>query len=221
MSWKYNLFGNSLLYKSILTSLLIGILNGIFTSVIAMLSARALIKYKFIGQNSIKLLFSIPLFIPSIALFIGIHSMMIKLNIINTYLGVIIAHMLVSIPYSINIFIAFFSGINEDMENAAISLGSSTYKLYTRIIFPLISPGIYLSFSISFLISFSEYFSTFLVGGGNIITLPLLFYPYVSNGDSQNGAVIGIIFIIINLLIFIFAEYLSRKKIKTENYLFE
>lgn len=218
--WKNSTFGNNLFVESMLTSIFIGILNALLSSAIGILTARSITKYDFKGKKIVQLLFSVPLFIPSIALFIGIHMMMIKFSLINSYTGVILAHMMVSIPYSINIFVSFFKGISPDLEDAARTLGCKRLFLYRKVIMPLLTPGIYLSISICFLISFSEYFSTFLIGGGRVITLSMLMFPYLSNGDYGNGAVLGVVFISINLVIFFIADYLARKNLKIGNYLF-
>lgn len=63
--------------------------------------------------------------------------MMIKIGLINTYVGVILGHMLISIPYSVNIFISFFKGINNNLEDVALTLGCGQGALYKKIIFPI------------------------------------------------------------------------------------
>ncbi len=219
--WKNTMLGNSQFYISVLNSIVVGTLNGILATLVGMMTARAFTKYKFFGDKFIKTIASIPLFIPSIALFMGVHLMMIKLHLINSFTGVVLAHMLVSVPYATNIFISFFMGINPDMENVARTMGCKQTSIYTKILLPLLAPAIYLSFSIGFLISFSEYFSTFLIGGGKVRTLSSMLYPYISNGDTGNAAVLGVIFILVNISVFFIADLLARKKNNTGNYLFE
>lgn len=218
--WQNTMLGNSQFYISVLNSIVVGTLNGILATLVGIMTARALTKYKFFGDKFIKIIASIPLFIPSIALFMGVHLIMIKLHLVNSFTGVVLAHMLVSVPYATNIFISFFMGINPDMENAARTMGCNQRRIYSKILLPLLAPGIYLSFSIGFLISFSEYFSTFLIGGGKVRTLSSMLYPYISNGDTGNAAVLGVIFILVNVSVFFIADLLSRKKNKIDNYLF-
>ncbi|MFT5872056.1 MAG: putative spermidine/putrescine transport system permease protein [Clostridium sp.] len=219
--WKNTILGNSQFYVSVLNSIVIGMLNAVLATLVGIMTARALVKYTFFGDKFIKIFFSFPLFIPSIALFMGVHLMMIKLHLINSFTGVILTHMLVSVPYATNIFISFFKGINPNMENIARTMGCTQTKIYSKILLPLLAPGIYLSFSIGFLISFSEYFSTFLIGGGKVLTLSSMLYPYISSGDTGNAAVLGVIFILVNISVFFIADILSRKRNKIENYLFE
>ncbi|MBB6215520.1 putative spermidine/putrescine transport system permease protein [Anaerosolibacter carboniphilus] len=219
--WKSVVFENPLLVSSLANSVVLAICNGICSTVVGIMTARALVRHAFIGKKAVKAFFTLPLFIPAMALFLGIHSVMIRLHLMNRCSGIILAHMLISIPYAINIFISFFQGINQDMEDVGKTLGCTPISLFIRIVLPLIMPGIYLSFSISFLISFTEYFSTFLIGGGKVITFVTMMYPYIHNGDLGHGAVLGLIFIGINVCIFYLAEHLSKRKLKIENYLFE
>jgi len=219
--WNDTVFFSPRFYKSILNSIIIGFSTGILATIIGIMTARAIVRYDFFGSKFVKVIFSLPLFIPAIALFMGVHLMMIKLHLINSYPGVVLGHVLISIPYATSIFISFFNGINKDMENVAKTLGCRQPRLYMKILIPLISPGIYLAFSISFLIYFSEYFSTFLIGGGRIITLSSMMYPYISNGDRSNAATLGVVFILVNISVFFLADLLSRKKNKVESYLFD
>ncbi|MCJ7690788.1 MAG: ABC transporter permease subunit, partial [Clostridiaceae bacterium] len=134
--WKNTVLGNSQFYLSVLNSIVIGTLNGMLATLVGIMTARAIVKYKFFGDKVVKIFFSIPLFIPSIALFMGVHLVMIKLHLINSLSGVVLAHMLVSVPYATNIFISFFLGINPDMENVARTMGCKQTRIYTKILLP-------------------------------------------------------------------------------------
>ncbi len=94
----------------------------------------------------------------------------------------------------------------------AALLGASALQKYSRIILPLISGGIALSMSMTFLLSVSEYFATFLIGGGNVLTLSGLLYPYVSNFDLQNAAILCGVFLLIHLTVFFVASAFVKKR---------
>lgn len=77
----------------------------------------------------------------------------------------------------------------------------------------MILPGVGLSLTIAFLISNTEYFSTFLIGGGNTITLSMIMYPYIANSDYGLGSVTGIIFVLLHLLVFLLFDRFINKRI--------
>jgi len=219
--WYQLLLTNSLLWEGLINSIVIGAFTAIAATIVGLMTGRALTRYAFKGKKMLLLLFSLPLFVPSIALFIGIHMMMIRLSLMNTYLGIIIVHMIICIPYATIISMSFFQGIPQDMEDVARTLGCTNINLFLKIMGPLMMPGIALSLSICFLLSFSEYFSVFLFGGGKIITLSMVMFPYVSNSDYGNGAAISLVFMLVNLGVFFIADFVIRKKTKERHYLYE
>jgi putative spermidine/putrescine transport system permease protein len=217
--WENTLVENSLFCEGIVQSMVLGSCSAFFATLIGIMAGRALERYDFTGKVLVGWLVSLPLFIPAIVLFMGVHSVMIQLTLVNTYLGVVISHVMISIPYTTHIFRDFFRNIPVDMEEVAKTLGSGNRLLYQKILLPLLMPGLILSFGISFLLSFSEYFSTFLIGGGRIITLSMVMYPYIANGDMGNGSVMGMVFLGINMGIFYVLDRVVTKKMKEESYL--
>ena len=210
---------NSLFVQSIINSFLVGSLTGIFATVIGFMTGRGVLKFK--HNKFFRLLFSLPLFIPATALFIGVYAILLRFNLINNIPAVVIAHAVICIPYSVHIFISFLMGINPDMEKQARILGGNTFDITKRILIPLLKPAMILSFSISFLISLSEYLSTFLMGGGKVIMISMIMYPYMQNADVQHGSVLAVVFLVINITIFSVAGIITRRKSKIQSYLYE
>ena len=219
--WENFFFKNPLMMKSLGSSLFLGAMNGILATIIGFMAGRALSRQKVASNSRFVLFYTLPLFIPATALFIGVHFMMIHLSLANTFLGVILAHMILSIPYSTNIAISFFQGIPKDMEQLARTLGASEANLVKKLIIPMISPGLLFSASICFLLSFSDYFAALLIGGGKVITVSTLLYPYINNADYGNSATLGIVFVAINVGVFFIVEYITRRITKGSSYLFE
>ena len=218
--WR-NILGSSRFYHALATTLLLGVCNGAGTTVTALLTARALSRYYFIGRKHMIYLLSLPLFIPSAALFIGVHVMMLRLGHSNSFIGVVLAHMLISVPYGTRIMLHYYDGIPPEMEDAARTLGCGAFQGFKKVLLPLLKPGIALCFSIGFLISASEYFSTFLIGGGRVQTLTFLLYPYIHNFDRGHAAVLGAVFLALNGLVFLLAEFIAKRGVRTALYLFE
>ncbi len=219
--WRHGVLENRILREALQTSCVLGILNGVFSSLIGLVTARGLAKSTWVNQQVVTVLYSIPLLIPAMALFIGVHQIMIRTGLINTWAGVVIAHSLVTIPYSITLFLSFFKGISPNLEIVARSLGAGNRLIFFRVLLPLIKPVVYMVFGISFLISFSEYFSTALIGGGRVITLSSIMYPLISNGDINNGSVISLVFLIVNGAVLLVADHIARKSIGSRKYLYE
>ncbi len=203
-------FENSLFYRGLVSSLFIGSMTALLSTVIGYFTARVFVRYLKLKYMTTLVIISIPIFIPAMPLFLGIHQMVLKSPFSNSIIGIVMAHVLVSLPYTSNIFMNHLRGIPADIEQVAKTLGATRRIVLTRVLIPMLKPAIGLSFAISFLISNTEYFSTFLIGGGNVITLSMIMYPYISNNDYGLSSSIGIIFILGHLTMFAIVHQLTK-----------
>ncbi len=205
-------FSNKLFIQSLFSSISLGVSCGFCATLLGFLIGRGIVKLNIAHKEMLVGFFTVPLFFPAVSMFIGVHAMMLRLHLANTFLSVLIAHLLITIPYAMNIGIAYFSGIPKELEIISHLLGAGKLRTFRTIIMPLISGGAGLAFSMTFLISMSEYFATFLIGGGNIVTLSGIMYPYISNFDMQNSAVVSTAFLAINITVFAISNIWMKKR---------
>ena len=167
---------------------------------LAIPAARFLFRKKSRFKGIYMVILFAPLIIPSLSSVLGIHYNMIIYGLTDNLLGVILVNIIPSFPYVLLSLYASFKGFPQRLEESALIDGVSKFQMYRYIILPILLPGILVGSTISILISLSEYILTFLIGGGGIITLPILMFPYLSSGDKIVGAVYAILFIIFNIV---------------------
>lgn len=213
--WKNVLFENPLFYKGLITSIGVGALTAVLTTIVGFMTGRAVVYYLGGFSKKIALLISLPLLIPGMALFLGMHQVLLLTPLRNTLFSVVVVHMIICLPYSSNIAIAYFSGIPKEYEAISKTLGASKGYTFKNIMFPLLKPGMLLSMMISFLISNTEYFSTFLIGGGKIVTFSMVMFPYVGGSDYGHSSVMGLIFIGIHVILFMIVDRMNQNQVKT------
>nr|WP_312984721.1 ABC transporter permease subunit [Clostridioides sp.] len=176
------------------------------TILISIPAAKAITLYEFKGKKFFELLILSPIIIPLICVAMGIHVFFIKLGIANTFIGVIIINILPCIPYAVRIIADVYVLIGDKFEIQAKMLGASRFNVIKFITLPLLLPGIIGAASMSFIISFSQYFYTMLIGGGNIITYPMVMFPYIQSGDRTIASLYSIVFIIVSIAVLILLE---------------
>ena len=94
--------------------------------------------------------------IPPIAFALPLYIMMNKFGLLNTKVPVIMAHILVNIPFIIWFMMGFFSGLPEEVEESAEIDGASDLQLFARIVVPLVMPGITAVAILSFMTSWTN-----------------------------------------------------------------
>lgn len=192
--------------KSLATSFKLSAVVTLASLVASILAGKALGIHDFRGKRLVKLLSIAPIIVPSISVAMGIHTVFIKLGLSNTFAGVVLVHMITTLPYGIRIFTDIFEITGERLEDQAKVLGASPFRAFVHITLPVISPGIVSAGSLMFIVSFSQYFLTFLIGGGNVVTYPMMMVPYIQSGDRAMASAYSLVFIAVTLVILFLIE---------------
>ena len=209
--WAYFFEPSSKSISTLLFSIWLSFVVTLVTLAITTPAAKALAFYQFKGKKLIEILVFVPVIVPTVTVAMGIHIQFIKMGLANTFIGVVLIHLIPCIPYTIRILQSVFEIVGEKMEIQAKVLGASPYQTFLHITFPMILPGIISAGSMAFIVSFSQYFLTFLIGGGRVITFSMLMFPFVQSGDRMMGSVYSIVFILTTILFLIIIEKLTNR----------
>jgi putative spermidine/putrescine transport system permease protein len=160
----------------------------------------------------VDLLVLAPLIVPPIAVAMGIQILFIRLGLTDTLLGVIIVHLVPTLPYMIVVMRGVFANFESDYEQQARSLGASPMRVLTQVTLPVVFPGIVTGALFVFLVSWSQYVLTLLIGGGRVQTLPVLLFAFASSGDNTVTAALSLVFVAPAVVILAFtARYLTGR----------
>lgn len=193
----------------LLQSILLSALVTVITIIISIPAARAIAFYDFKGKSLVKVLILMPVIVPMISVAMGIHLTFTRFGLANNYLGVILIHVVPGIPYGVKILLSILEINGNKVEAQARVLGASTLQTFRYITLPLIMPGMVIAASMIYIISFSQYFITFLIGGGRVVTYAMFLFPFVRSGDRNMASALSIIFILSIALV----VYISEKSV--------
>ncbi len=84
-------------------------------------------------------------------------------------------------------------------------------QAFFRVTFPLLVPVILSSFSMAYIVSFSQYFLTLLIGGGQVKTFTIVMVPYLQGGDRNIACAYSVIFLGITLAVFALFEKIAGR----------
>ncbi|MDW8803000.1 ABC transporter permease subunit [Clostridium sp. A1-XYC3] len=204
----------------LLYSIWLSLVVTVVTLLISLPAARVLGLYQFKGRGFFKLLVLLPLIISPVAVGIGIQVFFIKIRLANTFLGVVLVHLIPCLPYAIRILTNVFEILGESMEFQARTLGASRVQTFLYVTLPLISPGLISAASLVFIVSFSQYFLTFIVGGGNVVTLSMVMFPFIQSGDRMIASCYSVIFILSTLVLLGIMEKKVKNYYSIENHFY-
>lgn len=209
--WEYFFDPSSKSIQVLLFSLGLSFIVTLAALAITIPAAKAMALYQFRGKKFIEILTFAPIIVPTVAVAMGIHVQFIRMGLANTFMGVVLIQLIPCIPYTVRILKSVFEIVGEKMEQQARVLGAGKIQTFVYVTMPLILPGIISAGSMAFIVSFSQYFLTFLIGGGKIITFSMLMYPFVQSGDRMIGSVYSVVFILTAFLFLMIIEKLTSR----------
>lgn len=214
-AWQY-VFGTAgtQIIAGLSQSMLVALATAAISVVIGVPAGRALGLYDFKAKDTISVMLMLPVIVPPLCVAMGLHLWFIRLGLAETFSGVVLVHLTFCLPYSVFVMWGVFSNYNPDYENQARSLGANSRQIITRVMLPLTLPGIMVAGLFSFLLSWSQYLSTLIIGGGRVTTLPILLFALMGSGDRPVAAAVSIVFVAPAFLALLFsARYLGGKSI--------
>lgn len=180
----------------LVSSFLLAALTALLSLLVGIPAGRALGLYDFPGKRVVILLLTLPVIVPPLSVAMGLHLWFLRLELVETWAGVIMVHLTSCLPYAIFVLWGVFSDYNPEFEEQARSLGASRSAVIFSVMLPMILPGVSVAALFAFLLSWSQYLSTLIIGGGKILTLPILLFALMDSGDRPVAAAVSLVFIV-------------------------
>jgi putative spermidine/putrescine transport system permease protein len=148
---------------------------------------------------SVRVLMLIPLIVPTIVYALGLYRFWITLGLLDSYLGVIIAHAVTAIPYVVILTSTALAGFDRRLEQAARNLGASPGQALRRIILPNILPGLWSSAIFAFIHSWDELVIVLFIASRAIFTLPRRIWDGINEHLDPTMAAVATLLIVLTV----------------------
>ena len=204
-------FGSAKLPELLSSSITLAGAVAVLATVIATLTARATEFYDFPGKGLIRFSGMLPLLVPGTVFAMGIQLVMLKLGLSDKIAGVVLVHLVCALPYCLAIMGDVTRAVGIRLEEQAQVLGAAPLRAFFAVTLPALLPGILSSMSMGFILSYSQYFTTLMVGGGRVKTIALVLVPYIQSGDRALSSAYSVAFVGSAMIVFFIFEALIKK----------
>lgn len=161
----------------------------VLSIVIGALASAALSRFQFRGRRTIMVLILAVQMLPVTALLIPTFLVFNRLNLLGTYLGLILAYVASALPFSIWVMRGFFIAIPYEIEEAAMIDGAGTWRILRSILFPLVMPGVIATSIFAFITAWNEYLIAYtFMKDQSMYTLPVWLASFA---NPQTGTDFG------------------------------
>jgi multiple sugar transport system permease protein len=197
--------------KGIFDSFIIAGSNMVLSLAIGGLAGYGLSRYR--GGRNIAFFILSQRFAPPITFTLAFFMMFSLMNLLDTHIAVIVAHLTFNIPFAVWLMKSFFDGIPKDLEESAMVDGCSPVGAFLRVVLPVSLPGIIATAVMLFMFSWNEFLIQLFLTRSAVKPLPTLIPRFYGGHDILYGVVCAVaLFASIPpiVIVAVFHKYLVR-----------
>ncbi|BCG92545.1 ABC transporter permease [Mesorhizobium sp. 131-2-1] len=211
LKWYEDLPRTPALIDATWNSLIVGVSASLLSTVLGILAARSITRYRYPGRRTINGLIMAPLVLPEVIVAISMLLVMLQLGLSLSLFTVVLGHVLVCIPYSMTVLTSGFEGFDRSLEEASADLGESAFGTFRRVTLPMVMPAIISSLLVCFTISLDEFIIAFFLTGTEA-TLPIYIWGQLRFAAKLPGVLaLGTLLLFASFLLMTIAEILRRR----------
>jgi spermidine/putrescine transport system permease protein len=193
------------------TSIRIGILVTVISTIIGTLISFALIRHRYRGRGSTSLLIFLPLATPEVILGASLLALFLNIFIPLGFWTILLAQITFTISFVVVVVNARLAGMDSKLEQAAMDLYATPFQTFRYVTFPLALPGIMAAALLSFSLSFDDYIVT-VFNSGRVVTFPIYIWSAAQRGIPPQVNVIASLMFLGSLLLVLVASLISKNR---------
>ena len=163
------------------------------------------------GRQAIMAILISPMIVPLIISAAGMYFFYSRIGLQGTYLGVVLAHAALGIPFVIITVTATLVGFDNSLTRAAANMGADPVTTFFRVQMPLILPGVISGGLFAFITSFDEVVVVLFIGSAELQTLPWQMFTGLREQISPTILAVATILVGISILLLTTVELLRRR----------
>lgn len=176
-------------------------------------TAWAMAKRRIRARALLMALILLPRMVPPITIALGVSREFYSLRLVDTHVGIALAHSILIIPLVILIMSATFEGLDERLLEAARICGARGPQILRYVVGPLVMPGVLAVTLFGFVTSLNEFTLTLLTYGPRTVTLTVETYVAIGQGFTEIASALSAILLVPSLVLLV----LIQRHIKPEN----
>jgi putative spermidine/putrescine transport system permease protein len=206
LKWYAHLFSQTVFIEAARNSLMLAVLATAINLPIALAAAYAIVRGRFPGREAIQTFLMSPLIVPAVVTGIAILLAFSQMGWRHTFSRLLLAHIVITLPYLIRTVVASLSRVDASCEEAARTLGATPMKTFMLVTLPQLLPGVLAGAVFAFIISFDNVSVSLFLTSAKQNTLPIAILAYVEYNLDPSIAAVSSVLIAATLILTLVIE---------------
>ncbi len=143
--------------RFLINSVFVCVTATVIALALSVLAAYAFSRFTFAGKDSLLITIAFSQMFPWVILITPVYFLFWRLRLVNTYTGLIVAYIAITIPFSIYMLVGYLQSIPRELDDAASIDGCTTLGVITRVILPVAAPGLVATATYAFAQTWNEF----------------------------------------------------------------
>ena len=211
LQWYQDFFGTDRWRTAVMNSVFVGVSTTLLSTFLGTLAALGLSRPSFPYRAAVMSILISPMIVPVVITSVGMYFFYVKIGLINTYLGIILAHTALATPFVVITVTATLIGFDHSLSRAAAGLGAPPVTVFRKVILPLILPGVISGALFAFVTSFDEVVVVLFIASPEQRTLPRVMFAGIREEISPTITAAATLLIGFAILMLTTVELLRRR----------
>ncbi|MGD9743325.1 MAG: ABC transporter permease [Parvibaculaceae bacterium] len=211
LRWYEDFFGSARWLDALKSSVIVAVCTTILATTLGTTAALGLSRAKFPARSVVMSILISPMIVPVVITAVGMYFFYAQIGLINTYLGLILAHTALATPFVVIVVTATLMGFDHSLSRAAQGLGAKPMTVFFKVIMPLILPGLISGALFAFVISFDEVVVVLFIASPEQRTLPKQMFSGIREQISPTITAAATLLILFATVMLTTVELLRRR----------
>ena len=206
LRWYRNYFASATWMQATITSFQAGALTTLLATPLGTLAAYGLFASRLPAARFVNTLMLTPMIVPVILVAIGVFYVYVKLKLVNSLMGIVLAHTMLALPLVMLMVASALKNYDMNQEMVARSLGASRARAFWSVTLPQIRFSVVSAALLSFLTSFDEVILAVFIAGGDNSTLTRNMFNALRDQIDPTIAAISTLMIVVTTLLLMLSQ---------------
>ena len=211
LQWYQDFFTNPLWTGALANSLFVGTIVMVVATTLGTLAALGLHGSRARWKALVFGVLVTPLAVPVVIVAVAIFYYFASLALVGTYIGLIMAHTVLALPFVVITVSATLQGFDPNLTRAAASLGAAPAYAFRTVTLPIIAPGVVSGALFAFVTSFDEIVVALFLASPQQRTLPRQIFSGVSENISPTITAAAVVLLLVSVVLMGAMEFLRRR----------
>ena len=201
LRWYRKLIADQNMLAAVYVSFSIAVIATLISTILGTMTAIGLSRSRKVLKDWLLNINNVPIMNPDIVTAIGLMILFTSARMERGYITMLLAHIAFCTPYVITSVYPKVRSMDHNLANAAMDLGATPFQALTKVILPMLKPGIYAGMLLAFTMSLDDFVVSYFVTGNGVSNISIIVYNMTKRTNPTINALSTLLILVVVIIL--------------------